>query len=714
MFQLIPLVIWLLIVEAICLLVFPIIFSIFKNLKDRGVIFSKSFGILLSTYLTWLIVSIGVFDYSIISIVFPILVIAAFSVWLFFKNKKEIMDFVKENLKFLLLVELLFLSSFLTFTIVRYFDNSIVDAEKPQDFMILNCLLRTERFPLNDCWYTGKPMQYYYFGHMIISNLTKISGITSGITHNLALPLFFSLTIINSFAIIYNLTGKIKYGFLGSVFVGIVGNLRGLLQVIETGKFIPLNYWLSAHYIIPGTINEFPFFSFLHADMHAHMMAIPFTLLCLGMLLNLLKSKIIWKDFFGIIALSFLIGSLSFMNTWDYPTYLGLAILVIAIQQYIRNSKKIELKLFKNIILLVMLVLLPSFILFLPFHSSVNSIKTVGITSQKTSTVHYLIIYGLFLLASLTYLYFEIKKTKVLKFNFPFKFSISPDILLLVFLVFGILNVPWIILLVILVISGLLIWNKIHVKKINKNNIFGLALFFTAIALLIAIEFFFVDDAFTGDLERVNTVFKISMQVWILISLSSAYFFYYVKTNFLKKSNILNKIWTGLFVLLLSSSLIYPIFATYTKANNNYNFFGKVATLDGREYLKKQDFCDYDAVVWINENIEGKPVILEAKGQSFQWTSCISFNTGLPTIIGWEGHEQQWRPDSMDEIAERVSDVDQIYNNTKTELLDKYNVSYIYVGKLEKDKYPEESLNRLDELFDLVYESSEAKIYKVD
>jgi len=165
---------------------------------------------------------------------------------------------------------------------------------------------------------------------------------------------------------------------------------------------------------------------------------------------------------------------------------------------------------------------------------------------------------------------------------------------------------------------------------------------------------------------------------------------------------------------LISSSLVYPIFATYTKTRNNYNFFGKIATLEGRNYLNNQDFCDYDAVKWINENIRGTPVILEAKGQSFQWTSCVSFNTGLPTLIGWEGHEQQWRPDELDKIAQRVKDIDIIYNNTDIGLIRKYDISYIYVGKLEKDKYSLESLNKFNNLFNLVYNTSKTKIYKVN
>ncbi|MBD3155995.1 MAG: hypothetical protein GF368_05070 [Candidatus Aenigmarchaeota archaeon] len=720
MFQIIPVLIWLLIIEFLCFLMTPILFRIFKNLKDKGLVFSKSIGILLSTYFTWIIVNLGISEYSALSIILSILLIASVSIWSFIKSKKEIMDFVRNNIKYLLLVELLFISSFLSFTIVRYFDNSIVDAEKPQDFMLLNCILRTKAFPLNDCWFTGEKMQYYYFGHMMVSNLTKISGISSGITYNLAIPLFFSLTLINSFSIIYNLTKKKGSALLGSILVSFIGNFRGLFQVVETGRFIPFNYWSSAHYIIPGTINEFPYFSFLHADMHPHMMAIPFTLICIGLVLNLIKSKkkskdLLKSDLPEIIILSLLIGSLAFINTWDYPTYLGLTLVVILIQQCLQNSKKVNLSLIKNTLILSSVVVILSLILFLPYHLSVKSTRAIGFTSQKTLTKHYLIIYGLFLFVSLTYLYFYSKKNKILEIKTQkFNISIPISIAALLIITFGLLNIPLVSLFLILVIFGILLWKKIGLKKINRENIFAITLFFISIGLLIVIEFLFVDDSFTGDLERVNTVFKVGMQIWVLMSISSSYFFYYIKNNFLKRGTISNIIWTGTFILLLLFSLIYPVFATYSKTKNGYNFFGKSKTLDGRDYLKNVDFCDYDAIKWINENIEDTPVILESKGQSFQWTSCVSFNTGLPTLVGWEGHEQQWRPKSLDKISKRAVDIDKIYNNQSMELIEKYNISYIYVGKLEKDKYSEENLNQFNDLFDLVYNTTEAKIYKVD
>ena len=586
--------------------------------------------------------------------------------------------------------------------------------------MILNGLLRSEKLPLNDPWLSGESFQYYYFGHMMISNLTKVLNMDSGITYNLSIPLFFSLAVINAFSILYNMTKSVKYGLLSSVFVVILGNFRGLLQVISSGKFIPLDYWLSAHYITPGTINEFPYFSFLHADMHPHMMAIPFALVSMGIIFNIIKSRgkfSFWtKDgFLMIFILSLSIGSISFINTWDYPTYLGLALIGIFIQQYIQNSKKIDFKLIKNISLLSVIVIFLSYILFLPFHLTVNPIRSIGITSQKTTTLQYLIIYGLFVFISFFNIYFDAKENKIFNLKFSkIKLSISIDLIILLMIIFGILNLPLIIFGFVFLISTVLIWRKINLKENNLENIFALILFLASLGLLILIEFFFVDDAFVGDLERVNTVFKIGMQIWVLISLSSVYFLYYIKKNFLADKLILNKIFNLILILLISSSLVYPIFATYTKTRNNYNFFGKIATLEGRNYLNNQDFCDYDAVKWINENIRGTPVILEAKGQSFQWTSCVSFNTGLPTLIGWEGHEQQWRPDELDKIAQRVKDIDIIYNNTDIGLIRKYDISYIYVGKLEKDKYSLESLNKFNNLFNLVYNTSKTKIYKVN
>jgi len=712
MIEIIPIFIWWLLIEVIGLLSLPIVFSICKNLSDYGYSISKILGMLLITYIAWILVNIGVSEYGIFTILLSILIIVLISSYLLTKEIKNITKFFHEKKKLFLIIEGLFLLSYIFFVIVRYYDNSILDAEKPQDFMFINGILRSTKFPLNDPWYTGKPAQYYYFGYMIVATLTKLSNIDSAITFNLSLATLFALTVTLSFSAVYNLTKKFSYGIIGIILVTIIGNLRGIYQVITEGKFLPFNYWLSAHYIIPGTINEFPYFSFIHADLHPHVIAIPFTILCIILALNIFKSKEKGLKIFGdskilgLFILAISIGALSFMNIWDFPTYLLLVVLAIGVQQY-STIKKINSSFIKNTGFLILSVIILSTFLYLPFHLSISPVKGLGIVQKRTGIEHFLTIYLLFLSTIVPFLILEVKSLK--KWNKNLFIGIS----IILFILIALTREATILILFLLAICGIVFVKKLTSKMTQEEHLFSILILFIGLLLTLGIEVFYIDDAFVGDLERVNTVFKIGMQIWVLLAISSSYFLYHLKANFLKGFRTRTaKVWLIIFSLLLFSSLIYPIFATITKVNNNYNFFGKIATLDGRAWMKSVDVCDYDSIKWINENIKETPVILEAVGNSFTWTSCVSFNTGLPTVLGWKGHEEQWRVDKLNEISDRAKDVDKVFTTADVDLIKKYNISYIYIGKLERDKYPEESLNKFDN-FEKVYENLKVKIYKV-
>lgn len=705
--------IWWILIEILGFLTIPLVFKICKNLPDHGYSISKILGILLVSYITWIIVNTGILEYGNFAILLSILIIVVISIYFLKKDVKNIKNIFREKKKFILIIESLFLLAYLFFIVVRYYDSSIIDAEKPQDFMFVNGILRTTKFPLNDPWYTGKPSQYYYFGYIIVATLTKLSNINSAITFNLSLATLFALTVTLSFSIAYNLTKKFSYGILGIILVTIIGNLRGLFQVISQGKFLPLDYWLSAHYIIPGTINEFPYFSFLHADLHPHVIAIPFTIMCITLALNIFKSKErglrIFGDskILGLFILAISIGALSFMNIWDFPTYLFLAVLAIGIQQY-SMSKKINFSFIKNTGFLIISVIILSVIFYLPFYLSVNSVKNLGIVEKRTEIQYFLTIYLLFLSVIVPFLILETKSLK--KWNKDLFIGLSIFLLILIALT----REAMILVIFLLGMCGILLIKKLISKVTPDEHLFSILTLFIGLLLALGIEVVYVHDAFVGDLARVNTVFKIGMQIWILLAISSSYFLYHLRNysfkNFKTKTA---KVWLIIFSFLLLSSLIYPIFATITKTENNHNFFGKTATLDGRAWMGSNDACDYDSIKWINENIKGTPVTLEAVGNSFTWTSCVSFNTGLPTVLGWRGHEEQWRINNLNEISDRAKDVDKIFTTADAGLIKKYNITYVYIGKLERDKYPEESLNKFDN-FEKVYENLKVKIYKVN
>lgn len=97
-------------------------------------------------------------------------------------------------------------------------------------------------------------------------------------------------------------------------------------------------------------------------------------------------------------------------------------------------------------------------------------------------------------------------------------------------------------------------------------------------------------------------------------------------------------------------------------------------------------------IKWLKKNVKGAPVVLEANGDSYSGYERVSAMTGLPTVLGWYVHEWLWRDDTAD-LNEKSADIESIYTSLDEEyvkeLLEEYDVSYIFVGSKEREKYGE-------------------------
>jgi uncharacterized membrane protein len=167
----------------------------------------------------------------------------------------------------------------------------------------------------------------------------------------------------------------------------------------------------------------------------------------------------------------------------------------------------------------------------------------------------------------------------------------------------------------------------------------------------------------------------------------------------------------GLLVLFLVS--LYPYFAI-----NSY--FGDLKTysgLNGTNYLKSLYPNDYAAILWINKNIKEQPVILEASGDSYSDYSRVSTNTGLPTVLGWTVHEWLWRG-TYDIPAPRIAEIATMYESNDSKetknLLKKYNVSFIFIGDLERQKYPKLNEKKFQSLGKIIYQKGETKVFRIN
>ena len=226
--------------------------------------------------------------------------------------------------------------------------------------------------------------------------------------------------------------------------------------------------------------------------------------------------------------------------------------------------------------------------------------------------------------------------------------------------------------------------------------------------LTLSVEFFYLIDVFR---VRMNTIFKFYFQAWVLMAVASAFAVFWLS----RRKGWLRLSFQVLFWLLVAMGMVYPVLGNMRRAED----FASAPRLDGTAYLAESQPEDYAAIAWLNENVAGAPVILEKPGtggSSYVYEGRVSALTGLPTLLGWAGHENQWRGNYEVQSA-REPDIETIFNTLDGEaalaLLDKYDVTYVYVGPLERSEYDPRGLEKFARLLDVAYENDGVTIYRV-
>jgi YYY domain-containing protein len=812
---------------------FAITFHLFKGLPDRGYSVSRIIGWLLWGYLFWILASIQIVRNNWMGIVACLAFLFFLGAWSLQKGKlKELKEWFSQERKTVLVFEAVFLVSFVAWSYIRSTNPDAVGTEKPMELAFINAILRSETFPPHDPWLAGYAISYYHFGYILVAMLARFTGTAGGVAFNLGSALVFALSATGASGLVYNVItsrpqktdrGKsLQLSMLGPVMLLFFSNLEGFLHSLHNRGFfwkentagelyssfwswmdildldtapvqpfswIPERFWWwwRASRVIQDydmqlnpreIINEFPFFSFLLADLHPHVLAIPCALLCITLAFHALTkespARLFGKGrlriFFSpaeYLLIAILTGAMGFLNTWDFPIYVILLASTTAFRQlYFINQEAYPSKLghwFKEFIIHSFAIGLGGLILYLPFYLSFSS-QAGGILVNliyPTRGVHLWVMFGgLFVLLGL-FLLFLFRKENELADSLP---SLRKGILLALGLVSGL----WFISLVLFGLGLLnpelrnfypgslgatnpasLLVESLERRWMNggglltlialftlaltlilrsarrspyfpeflgNSEIFTLVLILLGCMLVIGTEFFFLRDQFGW---RMNTVFKFYYQAWILWAVASA-----IGTAILWIS--LNGKWRLAFQVCLGGvlfvGLVYPLLSLPSKSNLfNISEWG----LDGGAYLQFQNPAEMAAIGWLKTADFG--VIAEAvspTGGSYTGYGRVSTLSGLPGVLGWMGHESQWRGGPL-AMGNRQADLIRLFcSRDPTEINDviqKYQIKYIFVGSLERSTYSKgsESCTRgineaiLSQLFKPVFQSGDIIIYSV-
>ncbi len=716
--------VWFLAILALGVLAVPIAFRLFPHLADRGLGLARTVGLVAATYVMSVLVRSGVVANGRAAAWLCLLALGAVSVILALPVRREIGRFVRERARLLLVGEGIFLLGFAIFLGFRAMNPEILWGEKPMDFSILNILVRARTLPTSDPWFSGAPLGYYTFGHQSVAFLTLLTGLPTRLTFNLAFGLLGGLIAQGAFSLAAAWGGRIRAGLAAATMVALAGNLDGLREwlVMRRPKGLPLdwNYFWATSRVVKDTINEYPFWSLVFADLHAHVLAMPLFLLVAACAVELVRSHADGDDLRHRLvagaALGAAAGAQALTNAWDAPFLAGLllltaVLLVFSSHPFSSSAAATGRSLaasglsFAAAGLSFAAIAAAALVTAVPLWPSGGSRPDIGWNGEPPAPlVDVLSVFGLFFFLAFGWWFLAAREDRAL--------SSRPARRVLVGLVAATCLAAVILRSAdVLAAAGLVAFLAATWGAERPDE--RLACGFVAAGFFLVL---FAQRLYL--IDRMNTFAKLYLEAWLVFAVGTA-----VLVFGRGRAPVERWPWPARVALALLAA--GSLFTTLTAgrgaiADSRPTFTGTASlpTLDGLAYLDQTRPGEARAIAWAQRSIRGTPVVLEAQGPPYQEFGRISMLTGLPTVLGWEHHVFQ-RGNSRPEIETRREAVSRIYSSPDLRvalpLLRRYHVGYVWVGGLERETYPAEGLQKFGEggMLELAYENRDTRVYRV-
>ncbi len=711
--------VWLISVLA-GLVAFGVVHAAFPNLPDRGYAVAKFVGLLLLSYPPWLLGHLGIaFSASNVRLIGGCLLAAG--TLLFFLKARTLAAFFRNNLRTVVILEALFLLTLAAGTFLTGYYGAIdPDSERMMDYAMIQAVLKSGALPPQDLWFAGQPVNYYYFGYVLVAVLQLLSSAPLPLLFNVAVALSNAHLLSACFGLGYNFARTYRHAFLTCLLVGISGNLDGFLQILGGSDIGALDWFASAR-VIQGTINEFPYFSFLFGDLHPYVLAFPMAMVVFFVSLDMLLGQAPWRLGLRAALLAVFLGALLATNTWDFlPYFLLLPVTLLCVT--LSRAQWDVASLIRRVALPAMVLLVLSLAAYAPFLLAFPQHRQIRMVAfSRTLFTDFIQVFGTPLVLGVGFLLL-LALGVLNRRRLPRPWMLASFLATGAVLVFGQTTYLHLLAYMALCLWVLrLLWSPSRdapttpesdlpaTGSLSLRAAYVVCLGFMAALYGLGCEFFYVDDHFTGVRERMNTVFKVYLEIWFFWTLAAAF-----ASALLPRLGVgvrMRRIWNGALVVLLGMGLVYPLAGTYARTGG----FGNPRSYDGMALLCREFPGDCGAIRWLEEHAEGMPVIMEAVASAYAWESRFSTFAGLPAVLGWANHEAGWR-NAWDPVMERYADVERAYKTLDPQeamaILEKYGVTYVVVGSLEKRRYPSTGLRKFELFMEPVYEDGGVILYK--
>ncbi|MWG33317.1 DUF2298 domain-containing protein [Halomarina oriensis] len=735
----------------------PVVAALCPPLADRGAGVALTLSLFVLGFVTWVVGQVA-FGWPTILLALAVLLGA---------SVLALRSGARPDPRVAVETALVFALAFLFLVAVRAVDPAVhaTMGEKFLDFSMLKALLRADRLPPLDPWFAGERVQYYYGGHLVAAIVTKLTFTAPRYAYNLALAGFYAMLVTAAYGLAGALGDRLggsrtTAAAFGAFFVGVASNLEvpvkillGLLpqSVLAAGAgvagvsleewegtltapFSEFTYW-SASRVIPGTINEFPLFAFLNGDLHAHMMSTPFMLLGVTLAYSYFRTfeRHVWRRRGLLVLVALVTAFLAVVNTWSFPTLLGVAWLAVAFapadpltlfstrfggnepsplsrgtldrtRRAFPSWSRTESRWTGGALLVTAVLALVAVAASLTFWGGATSGRSIELVQERSALWGLLVVHGAYLLIFVPFLFSRARETVALSSGTVAAILGGWLVTSLVawalgFAAFG-LFVP-------LLLGA---WLVLRGRRADAHDpSFATVLLVAATGVVLLVELVFVSEE--AGPNRYNTVFKTYMQVWVLWAPAAGAALSALVARATPAPSLAEfasadramfervRPATVLAVLVLASTALYGGFAMsdhFGAEPGRYDYGAaewyvpEDPTLDATQFVETYHADEAAAIGWLDDE-PGQVTIAAAPGwQAYQWTNPESSLTGHMSVAGWR-HEIGYR--GAETYTARASDADAMFEASPQErarLLAEYEVDYVYVGPREREAYGED------------------------
>ncbi len=702
----------------------PLALYLFRNFHDGGWMFAKTLSVAISGWLMWLLSSCRILKFTRVNSILVLTICFALNVAFYYfmekkKNRKmRFMDYYTPNrVCSMFSAEVIFFAVFVFWCYLKGINPDAYGTERFMDFGYMMTLDRTDYMPAQDIWLSGNGINYYYVGQYLMTYITKIAGVPVAYGYNLAMMMLAAMGFSLPYSLGVNLMRiclkdrkkkvyspeeyaemesigcvtrerglpywrPVLTGTIAGLAVGFAGNMHYPIYKFIYPKVQRLlgleeqySYWFPDATRFIGyqpdtddkTIHEFPVYSYVIGDLHAHVINTIFVLTILAILLGWLmyrkakmdavrltgeceKPKLLTEVFQpAILVCSFLVGLFHMTNYWDFPIYFVVCGAVILFSNLIVYDYKKEAWILTAYQAAVFVII--GELVSLPFTLSFDSISSrINLCDRHTTLYQLMVLWGLPTICIAVF--FFVKWQEERQKNAATKGTKK-------------------------------IWICRFLESMSVTDLFVLTIGLCAVGLVLLPEIIYVVDIYSGAYKRANTMFKLTYQSFIMFGIAMSY----IIMRFVSIPKTMGQKCFGVAALCLFGTTVGYFNEAYTAW-----FGGYYSTLDATAFIGEDcNAADAEMIDYINENIEEQCVILEMSGLSYTYFNRVSVFTGMPTVLGWQTHEWLWRSsgnfDYPQVVTDRHNDILELYTSTDEarvrELIEKYDIDYIYIGECE-------------------------------